>query len=1271
MTRIFSLFPFLTLGAFLAATPLANAADADSLAFFETKIRPVLAEKCYRCHSADAEKLKAGLQVDHIDHLLKGGETGPAIVAGKPEESFLIETIRYGDPDFQMPPKGKLDDAVIADFEKWVAMGAPWPDEPAPIRAEGGIKVDGSDVVMEAFDLEKRRSEHWAWRPITRPKLPAVKKADWATSEIDRFILAKLEAADLMPAEQAAPETWLRRVYFDLIGLPPTPPQIDAFLAKKQANTDSLKAEKAVVDQLLASPHFGERWARHWMDLARFGETCGHEFDYPIPYAWHYRDYLIDAFNDDLPYNQFLVEHLAGDLIERPRLDPENGTDASIVATGFWFLHEAVHAPTDIRGDEAGRIDNQIDVFSKSFLGLTVACARCHDHKFDAISAADYYSMAGYLQSSRRQEAFLDPSHQIADAVAEAQKIHQAGQNELPNAFGSAVGAAERFAKYLLAAEKVMEESSSDKNSGTSPGVTVFADFENGYGDWKVEGRAFGKKPATGAFAPNQSLSGFLGNGLVNTWIKSDKLTGRAVSPEFTIQQPYLHFLIAGGSNPDQTSVRLMIDGKAVEIAAGDNTDALKPHTWSVEKYRGKVAHIEIIDQATGGWGHIDADHFVFSDADTFPAESLAPTIDPALLTRVATQQGSLDESTLLNWVNLLRSEALNDAQHPLGAWKGHAEDPKLRQGLIQRDRNEIQEFLKSRKAATDLAVFAPGDPKKGWTKTGFSFDLIPRFMPTWAPGIGGDLVEPAGIVSTARVAQKFDGVLRSPTFELTHDHIHLRMKAKKATVRLVIDGHYMNRFHTLLLRGSILKNIDTEGRYQWLTMTGNLDKYVGHRVWLEISDTDDGYAALDEIVLSNEGIPKEPTGINLAVLTEVEGDSRDALAKGYGRHFANCLSALQLGEIDSAQADWLNFVWRNDLWPKSPAIMAQTKALKAVDAPDPIMVTAILDGTPEDERIHIRGSHQKLGDVVPRRNLTAFGGQAAPAQSSGRLELARQLVADDNPLVRRVIVNRVWHQLFGRGIVPTVDDFGKMGQSPSHPELLDWLAADFSEKQGWSIKQLLSEIVLSQTYRMSSAPHPDIDADRLAVVDPENILLHCAPVRRLQAEAIRDAVLTVSGRLDPSVGGASIPVNLTSFMEGRGRPGTSGPLDGAGRRSLYTEIRRNFLPPFLLAFDMPIPFNAMGRRSVSNVPAQALTMMNDPFIVEQAQLWADHITADASRTNAEKITDLFRSAFARRPSDFELGQIETFLASEPEPKQAWADLCHALLNKKEFIYLN
>ncbi|MCB1086673.1 MAG: DUF1553 domain-containing protein [Verrucomicrobiae bacterium] len=625
-----------------------------------------------------------------------------------------------------------------------------------------------------------------------------------------------------------------------------------------------------------------------------------------------------------------------------------------------------------------------------------------------------------------------------------------------------------------------------------------------------------------------------------------------------------------------------------------------------------------------------------------------------------------------MRWVEVLRSPASDDPSHPLFLWKASAKDPGAAKKFGQKWEDQAKAFEAALKETELLADFDSGDAE-GWTSTGFSFDAAPTKSPEWTPGTDGGLVTPAGVLTSAELPARFHGVLRSPTFELTRNSIHLRLRSRAAEVRLVIDGHYMNRFHQLLLKGTILKtgDTDTKGEFRWLTMTGDVNKYVGHRVYLEISDLSGGFVELDEVRLSDAPLPPEPPILGRFILAHKSGDSRAELANAYGATWADGVTSLQNQKAAPAQAAWLDFVWREQLWPRNPDLEETARAMTRSNPPEPLFATAMLDGTPENERIHIRGSHLKLGDTVPRQNLTALGGSLAPVTASGRLELARELVSKDNPLVRRVAVNRVWHHLFERGIVPTVDDFGVMGQPPSHPELLDWLATEFSDSMNWSLKRLLREIVLSGTYRMSSAPHPSLDRERLAVVDPGNVLLHRAPIRRLQAEAIRDAILTVSGRLDPAVGGPSVPVHLTSFMEGRGRPKESGPLDGAGRRSLYTEIRRNFLPPFLLTFDMPIPFNAMGRRSVSNVPAQALSLLNDPFVVEEAGLWAEHITADASVSMDDRIVRLFQAAYCRRPTDEERQQIESFLASEPDQKQAWSDLCHTLFNKKEFIYLN
>ncbi|HXU76170.1 MAG TPA: DUF1549 domain-containing protein, partial [Methylomirabilota bacterium] len=360
--------------------------------FFEKKIRPLLVERCYKCHSTGSEKLKGGLLLDSREGLMKGGDDGPVVSAGSPEKSKLIEAIHYQNPDLQMPPKGKLAETEIALLTEWVKMGVPWPREEPP-KAAGAAPV---------FDFEKRRREHWAWQPIRVAEPPATGNPGWASNAVDQFLLAKLEAHQLQPAPRAGRRTMLRRLSFDLIGLPPTARELE------ELDNPSWDYEKTV-DRLLASPRFGERWARHWLDLVRYAETLGYEFDYPLQNAWRYRDYVIRAFNADVPYDQFVREHIAGDLLPRPRLNPEEGFNESVIGTGFFWMGQREHSPVDVRQHQAELIDNQIDVMSKTFLGLTVACARCHDHKFDAIRTADFYSLYGVLEGSRYAQKEIDP----------------------------------------------------------------------------------------------------------------------------------------------------------------------------------------------------------------------------------------------------------------------------------------------------------------------------------------------------------------------------------------------------------------------------------------------------------------------------------------------------------------------------------------------------------------------------------------------------------------------------------------------------------------------------------------------------------------------------------------------------------------------------------------------------------------------------------------------------------------------------------------------
>jgi len=360
-------------------------ASPERIEFFENRIRPILANECYDCHSSGAKKLKGDLHLDTRAGLLKGGDTGPAIVPGQPDESLLIKAVRYQDEDIAMPPKKRLPEAQVADLEAWVRMGSPWPE---PDGAASPVKGEN-----KGYDWAKFRAEHWAFRKVVKTEPPKVKNASWVRSPIDRYVLARLQAAGLKPSPPAEKSVLLRRAYLDLTGLPPTPEEVAAFLADKSPG-----AFARVVDALLASPQYGERWGRHWLDVARYSDGLGGFLDAEeLPEAWRYRDWVVAALNRDLPYDQFVRAQIAGDLLSDDR-------DLAI-ATGFFAV-----GPTYISdgGDpeataqaRAETLADRVDTFSRAFLGLTVACARCHDHKFDPITARDYYALAGVFDNSK------------------------------------------------------------------------------------------------------------------------------------------------------------------------------------------------------------------------------------------------------------------------------------------------------------------------------------------------------------------------------------------------------------------------------------------------------------------------------------------------------------------------------------------------------------------------------------------------------------------------------------------------------------------------------------------------------------------------------------------------------------------------------------------------------------------------------------------------------------------------------------------------------
>lgn len=777
----------------------------EQIAFFETNIRPVLVRKCFKCHGTDAKRIESGLSLVTRSSSRKGGDRGAAIVPGDIKQSLLLKAIRHEDKDLSMPPKEKLPKSVIANFEKWVAMGAPDPREGSAKAKKGAI------------DIASGR-KFWSFRAPKKPPVPKVKTENWATSDIDRFLLAAMEKRGLKPVSDASPEALVRRMYFDLIGLPPTPNRVREFVADHAS--DPRKAAAKVVDRLLATPQFGERWGRHWLDVARYGESSGRSSNIAYPHAWRYRDYVINAFNKDKPYDQFIREQLAGDRLpyKNDKEDAEH-----LVATGFLAIGPKSHDQRNRRQFVFDLCDEQLDTTFQAFQGLTVACARCHDHKFDPIPQKDYYALLG-----------------------------------------------------------------------------IFASTDTYYGTVRV--------------------------------IQSNH-------PSELITLP----------------------------AAGNPT----------------------------------------------------------------------------------------------------------------------------------LAV---------------------------------------GKLSTAR-----------------REQIESQIKSVRDRIENVSSGQ------TAFIQRIVLQNRIT-------LLQSELAQY--------------------DLV----GTPK----------------------------------ALAMGVKDKSFGSGANFYERGEL-------------------------------TEPRGRVK-RGFPQVLTTKQP--NIT-YG--------SGRKELAAFIASKDNPLTARVMVNRIWLHLMGKGLVPTPDNFGASGLPPSHPELLDHLATRFVE-QGWSVKKLIREITLTRAYRLSSQfESHNYDAD------PDNILCWRMPRKRHEAEAVRDTMLWLGEglNLEPSPGSSVQRRGEGSMSFGFNRRSFGGtPTDN--HRTVYQGIVRDDVPEYLSLFDFPDPSLIIGHRPTTTVPAQALYLLNNDFVIRQAEAFAGRLLAGNAKTDDERLRAAYLECFSRQPTESELKSAKAFLdnyGKRHSRRESWSALCQAFFASAEFLH--
>lgn len=929
--------------------------------FFENKIRPVLVKHCYSCHSAESPSVKGGLWLDSHPGLLEGGDSGPSIVPGDADASLLLESMRY--ESYEMPPEGQLPQHILDDFARWIEMGAPDPRKTNTKTAQAG-----------GIDWEQAR-QFWSFQPVKAPELPAeVDPVSFAA--IDHFIKRAHQQNQLPSQAMASEEVLLRRLYYDLTGLPPTLEQQKAYFdGNPQTRWESL------VHQLLNSQSYAEHWGRKWLDVVRYADSNGSDFNATFYDAWRYRDYVIQSFAQDVPYNEFVRQQIAGDLMPA-QTDQQKRNQ--IIATGFLALGPKMLSERNKEKLRYDIVDEQIDSLGKVFLGMTLGCARCHDHKFDPIPTEDYYSLAGIFTSTQTIDGEIQ--QYVSDWVKPGLPMLPAEQKEITE-----------FEAKIELAKQELKQLKNDQNTLKND----IALLEGEAREWLLD---------------NDQLK------LTGDWVES-------TFSKYRYGKNYVH----------------------------DNNQG-----------KGEKTAEWVVNQLPEGTYHI----------------ALAYNGGPARADKV-----------------------------PLTvSWE---EDGK---------------------AKTEQLVYA----------------------------------------------QK-----RAPTTQNLFEQL-LTIKVTQTT-----DLHVL---------------IETSGST--------------------------GYVIVDALKV---------TDANPAVQLAKQERAR-------------------LKELKSQAAEM------------SDNVATATEKVKTLEKakPKPPTALAVSDSKePADCEICIRGELTHRGEVVPRGVLSVIAGEDSAfrdLENSGRLELANWIASSENPLTARVLVNRVWMHLIGKGIVSTVDNFGALGAEPTHPELLDHLAHQFVQ-QGWSIKQLIRTIVLSESYRRGSLATPE-----MIRADPDNRWLTRAERRRLTAESLRDTLLSVTDMLAEPTPGSPVS-HLKRIAVNNNGDGSLGSDVTAAQRTLFLPVVRNEIAPFLVAFDFADPDVVVGQRAKTNVPSQALLMMNNKFIIEQSKQLAEQTRPEQMTDSAieQKLDELFQKLLVRRPTSDEQSLLTKFYqqAEKQNHELRWQTIVQSLIASTHFRLLD
>ncbi|MFO0807801.1 MAG: PSD1 and planctomycete cytochrome C domain-containing protein [Gemmataceae bacterium] len=1243
----------------LLATTGRTAFADDREDFFESKIRPVLVGTCFRCHGGT--KTSGALRIDSREALLQGGDSGAAISLRTPESSLLVRAIQRQAGLAAMPPdkEAALRPDQVADFVAWIKAGAPWPARSAKFGA----------------------AKHWAFEPIREVPTPAVRDKAWVKTSIDPFIRSKQEAAGIDPAPATDRLTLIRRATFDLTGLPPTIDEVDAFL-----KDDSPHAYEALVDRLLQSPAYGEHWGRHWLDVVRYADTAGDTADYPVPQAWRYRNYVIDAFSADKPYDEFLREQIAGDVLANQRPDGKyaervTATGYLAIARRFGFDSENYHHLT---------IQDTIDTLGQSVLGLSLGCARCHDHKFDPVTMRDYYGLYGIFDSSR----YPFPGSEQKPKARSMMPL-------LPPS--------ESLAKWQTFQTRVNQLSAKLERQKQSVPAVVLRSLTDIDGDFEMQAAAAGgsngvivppwlyrgKVAVTSAAqSPFRNLYplGKVGASVpvdAGEYVVKQTLYPRRSTANCSLLYVNIDFRVAAadtarsgvhrfsvGANDSLPAVEVLISSDAVSLRSGgviERLGTLAPNQWQNlqltldlkrRSVSGRIGRPGVATEFTSKpmspeWpGVIDtvAMDSHASRGTTLPAlefdnigvqdTPIAPaTVEPLTDDTIPDTVSLTDQLQALVGIDGDFELQTKDAPPTLPWSPGPNSVVKLTEASQSPYRN----------------IFGPGRlgihmPNRG------EYDGFGQTLPKLTPDKNGRLF----VGFDFRCRHKDAGDHGSWRYYLGHG------PGNSAAVELFFNGSEFFR-RSAGLRDVVCPLTIGEWYQVQLTLDLKAKTYSGtltsHRSKAEFTgqfasgwDGSIDYSFFDSY------------GHIAGVRPSLDVDNFVIRDKALPSLDAPLMQAVESIENRRTRIAEL----RQLLADRKAHIEADKRELNRLLAEGPFAMTyGMAEGTPHNVRMQLRGEPDRPGVEVQRSFVAAIGGDPLPvdASGSGRLQLAQWLTCPDNPLTARVMANRIWQYHFGRGLVKTPNDFGVRGLAPTHPELLDHLANQFV-RGGWSVKALHRLIMLSATYRQSSR-NDDAPGKAKPLADTTDLYASFAR-RRLSAEEIRDAILDVSGERD------STPAHEHPFPTpirwGYTQHAPFSAVYDHNRRSVYLMTQRIKRHPFLALFDGADPNATTALRQTTTVPTQALYFLNDPFVHAKAERWAGRLLTTIPN-EAKQIDMAWRRALGRFPTDLERAEAGDFLAAyraelrathlDDVERRSLAAYLRTLLASNEFLHVD